>query len=698
MDARADHVGAGQDLGEAVTDDGSEGHFAAAQDGRSGADDRVGTAEGVRDVFDQLGVMVVAWEGPDHVAVAANEQYRRYVGREAFIGQPWGAVMPELEGQQFLEILDRVYSSGETHVATEWRFQIHRDDTDQLHEIYVDFTVTPRRDAEGATIGAVCSVVDVTDRVHERHEAALRTAHVQEKYEAVHDVVVELQRALLSMSLPVLPTATVAARYLVAAQDQAAGGDWFDAFVLDDGQLALVVGDVVGHGVAASAAMGQLRAVLEELLRTEGELEVVLGRLDAYAAHNATMRAATVAVVLLEPDTGKVVYGRCGHPAPLVVAEGGATRLLDVASGGPLGTGATRTLAHTSLAPGEVVLLYSDGLVERRGHSLDDGVRELGRIAADAVTNRRLPVGASASAADRVAELTMELMTRGGHEDDVTVLVAQRLTQRVEDLDLHLLATTESLHQVNASFGAWLGDLGLSPGDRFALELAVTEAVTNVIEHAYAVGRPGVLNLTASVLPTGGVSVRIGDEGRWQNPLSRRTSGGRGLLLMSQVVDEAEVLHPPQSANAPEGDRGTTVVLRHRAHRTAVMASGRSLVHDEGRAQELPGDAFEVDVDDTDEGPVVRLSGTVDLDTAERSRAALLGASRGGVRSLTIDLTRVAQLASAGVRALFEVREQLVANRKELVIVAEPGSPAAVVLELVGLPYHHPLPAPGQPA
>ena len=656
---------------------------------------RLGT---VRDVFDQLNVMVVAWEGPDHVAVAANEQYRRYVGREAFIGQAWSQVMPELEGQQFLEILDRVYESGETHVATEWRFQIHRDDTDQLHEIFVDFTVTPRRDADGATIGAICSVVDVTDRVHERHDAALRTANAQERYEAVHDVVVELQRALLSMALPVLPTSTIAARYLVAAQDQAAGGDWFDAFVLDDGRLALVVGDVVGHGVVASAAMGQLRAVLEELLRTEPELDAVLRRLDTYAAHSDSMRAATVAVVLLDADTGNVVYGRCGHPAPLVLAEDGTSRLLDACVSGPLGTGAEPSLAHTTLGRGEVVLLYSDGLVERTGHSLEEGVRELTRVASDAVTNRALPVGAAASTADRVAELTMELMTRGGHEDDVTVLVAQRLHQRVEDLHLQLTATRESLHQVNAAFGAWLAALGPSAADRFALELAVTEAVTNVIEHAYPVGRPGVLDVIASVLPTGGIAVRISDEGRWRAPAPTATTGGRGLLLMSQVVDEAEVLHPPQSANAPEGDRGTTVVLRHRAHRDAVMASGRSLVHDETHDGDVPRADFEVSVDDGDAGPVVRLTGTVDLDTAERARAALLGASRGGVRSLTVDLTAVVQLASAGVRALFEVREQLVANRKDLVIVAEPGSAAAVVLELVSLAYHDPDVAPSPTA
>jgi len=660
-------------------------------------DETAGTAEVVREVFDQLPVMVVAWEGPDHVAVAANEAYRKYVGRPGFIGSPWSEVMPEIRGQQFFEILDTVYTTGRTQVGSEWRFQIRRDDTDRLHEIFVDFTVSPRFGPDGEVIGSTCFVSDVTDRVHERHEAALRTEYAQERYEAVHDVVVELQRALLSMALPVMPTAHVAARYLVAAQDQAAGGDWFDAIVLDNGHLALVVGDVVGHGVGASAAMGQLRAVLEELLRTETELETVLERLDAYAGHSPSMRAATVAVMDLDPETGHAVYGRLGHPAPLVISEDGSVRHLDAASGGPLGTGAPHQLAHTTIAPGEVVLMYSDGLVERSGHSLDEGVAELAHVAADAVTNRSMPVGASAVVVDRVAETTMELMTRLGHEDDVTVLVLQRLAEPVAGLDLRLTATRDSLHQVNAAFGAWLAGLGASPADRFALELSVTEAVTNVIEHAYPPGRPGPLTVTGAVLPTGGVSVRVVDEGRWRSPDPESTTGGRGLLLMTQVVDEAEVIHPPQSAGSPEGSRGTTVVLRHHAHRVAVMASGRGVVEDD-LDDDRPLTDLEVVGREDDDGPVVSLRGIVDLETAERARAALLGASRGGVRSLTVDLTEVTQLASAGVRSLFEVREQLVANRKELVLVAEPGSAPAVVLELVSLPYHHPAPTRPTPA
>ena len=117
-------------------------------------------------------------------------------------------------------------------------------------------------------------------------------------------IVAVLQEALLPAALPVLPRARIAARYLVAGQEQAAGGDWFDAIPLADGSVALVVGDVVGHGVAAAAAMGQLRAVLTELLAAEANLGTVLERADAFAARTPALRAATLALAVLDPAGG----------------------------------------------------------------------------------------------------------------------------------------------------------------------------------------------------------------------------------------------------------------------------------------------------------------------------------------------------------------------------------------------------------
>ena len=201
-------------------------------------------------------------------------------------------------------------------------------------------------------------------------------------------IVAELQEALLPTALPVLPRVRIAARYLVAGQEQAAGGDWFDAIPLDGGAVALVVGDVVGHGVAASAAMGQLRAVLAELLAAEDDLGQVLRRTGAFAARTPSLRAATLALVVLDPAAGTLRYTTCGHPPPLVIGVDGKARYLEGTGTGPLGTGSPPVLASSTLAPGELVLLYSDGLVERPDRTIAEGMGELAVVAADAAANR----------------------------------------------------------------------------------------------------------------------------------------------------------------------------------------------------------------------------------------------------------------------------------------------------------------------
>ena len=199
-----------------------------------------------------------------------------------------------------------------------------------------------------------------------------------------HRWIVALQEALLPPALPVLPRARIAARYLVAGQEQSAGGDWFDAIPLAGGSVALVVGDVVGHGVAASAAMGQLRAVLTELLAAEADLGRVLARTDAFAARTPALRAATLALAVLDPASGMLRYTTCGHPPPLVISIDGAARYLDGTGTGPLGTGSPPALATSALAPGELLLLYSDGLVERPDRTIGEGMAELAEAAAGA--------------------------------------------------------------------------------------------------------------------------------------------------------------------------------------------------------------------------------------------------------------------------------------------------------------------------
>ena len=488
-------------------------------------------------------------------------------------------------------------------------------------------------------------------------------------------IVAELQEALLPTALPVLPRARIAARYLVAGQEQAAGGDWFDAIPLDDGAVALVVGDVVGHGLSASAAMGQLRAVLAELLGAEDDLGQVLRRTDAFAARMPSLRAATLVLVVLDPAAGTLRYTTCGHPPPLVIGVDGKARYLEGSGTGPLGTGSPPVLASAALAPGELVLLYSDGLVERPDRTIAEGMAELAVVAiaaADAAADRDADPGA----AERVCQLSVEVLTRTGHTDDITALAAQWLADPVPPLQLALPSARSSLTTARDSFANWLSRLDATADDWEALHLAMVEMVTNAIEHAYPREAPGIIELDASLGIDGSVTCLITDHGTWRPPDPADADRGHGLMVAGHVVDKLLVSHPAAG--------GTTVTLQHRLRRPAMLASGH-----QGEHAGYPAEpAFAVDISIT-AGSTARalVVGPVDISTADLLGRRLLSVSRGGTVPLVADLTGVTQLASAGVRVLYEVSEQLTVHGQELTLVAVRDSTAHLVLELVRLDH-----------
>ena len=517
--------------------------------------------------------------------------------------------------------------------------------------------------------------------------------------QSVRGIVAELQEALLPTALPVLPRARIAARYLVAGQEQAAGGDWFDAIPLDDGGVALIVGDVVGHGVAASAAMGQLRAVLAELVAAEKDLGEVLRRTDAFAARMPSLRAATLALAVLDPATGTLRYTTCGHPPPLVLGVDGTARYLAGTGTGPLGTGSTPVLASSVLAPGELVLLYSDGLVERPNRTIAEGMAELAVVAADAAANRSLThlsdeQGADPATAERVCQLSVELLTRTGHTDDITALAAQRLADPVPALHLSLPSERPSLTTARDAFADWLSRLDAAPDDWEALHLAMVEVFTNAIEYAYPRDEPGTIELDATLEIDGSVACLVTDHGTWRTPGPDDADRGHGLMVAGHVVDKLLVSHP--GPNGTAASRGTTVILRHRLRRPAILAPGhrgepaahpaepRFTVDTSVTADATPGTPA-----DTTAGATARalVGGPVDITTADLLARRLLSVSRGGTVPLVADLTGVTQLASAGVRALYQVSEQLAAHDQELTLVAAADSAAHLVLDLVRLEH-----------
>ena len=670
-------------------------------------DDKLGQLTGdaavVRDAFEQLPVVLMALDGPDHRLAAMNAAYRAFTGRSGVIGVAYRDAFPELAGQQVYELFDRVYATGETETGTEWRAQIDLG-PQGIREIFADFTVTPRRAADGSVNGLLIMATDVTGRVAEQRAARRRAADAERRNPAGRGIVAELQEALLPTSLPVLPRARIAARYLVAGQEQAAGGDWFDAIPLDGGCVALVVGDVVGHGVAASAAMGQLRAVLAELLAAEKDLGQVLQRADAFAARMPTLRAATLALAVLDPAAGTLRYTTCGHPPPLVIGADGTARYLAGTRTGPLGTGSAPVLASSGLGPGELVLLYSDGLIERPNRTLAEGMAQLAAVAADAAANRSLaPLSiehsADSAAAERVCQLTIELLTRtGGHADDITALAAQRMADPVPALHLSLPSERPSLTTARDAFAGWLSRLDVAADDWEALHLAMVEVFTNAIEYAYPPDEPGTIELDATLEDDGRVACLVTDHGTWRTPDPVEEDRGHGLMVAGHVVDKLLVSHPGSDGMATP--HGTRVTLRHRLRRPAVLASGRWGEH-AAHPAEPP---FTVDTAVTAgaaAGPAsgavagaasgaaaqALVGGPVDITTADLLARRLLSVSRGGTVSLVADLTGVTQLASAGVRALYQVSEQLAAHGRELILVAAAGSAADLVLDLVRLDH-----------
>lgn len=638
-------------------------------------DSRIGEAPVVRSVFDAMDVMACCWQGPELRLVAANAAFRYVAGRDDVIGRTVSEVFPELDGQLMNPVIERVYSSGRTEVGREWRVHWEHPASNRVEERWLSFVVTPHPDNPHWVLAYAN---DVTEQVMQREVEGRRAAEAQRRYEATRDVVVELQRALLPVELPVVPHLDIAARYLTASRDQTAGGDWFDALPLDDGRMALVVGDVVGHGVAASAAMGQLRAALELALTTAGDLGSAIARVDAFAAQKRPLRAATVGIVVIDPRTADMEYCLCGHPPPVVVCADGTTRFLHQSGTAPLGVGHHHSVMHRPLIAGDMVLLYSDGLIERPGRTMAEGYAEVAQVAADAVANRVLPTGAASSPAARACQLTVELLTRTGYDDDVTTLAVQLVAAPPPELSVSTIADDKGVTEAINGIRAWLADIDISDEATLAIELAVNEAIANVALHAYADCAPGPVRMTGKLQPAGVAEVSIGDDGQWRTPGIGDIGRGRGLAMMERLLDEVTIDH--DGAPRTTG-KGTVVTLRHKVSRPALVASTSP------GSSSLPVAAHSYRAECYDEPgrATLTVTGAVDALTADQFNADLSDAAQGGTVGLTVLLDKVTLLTSRGVRALYMIRDQLAAHQRPLTLVAASGSPAAVVLDLVGL-------------
>jgi anti-sigma regulatory factor (Ser/Thr protein kinase)/anti-anti-sigma regulatory factor len=519
------------------------------------------------------------------------------------------------------------------------------------------------------------------------------------------DVIVGLQHALLPAAVPVLPQARLAAQYQAAGNDCAAGGDWFDAVLIGDGMVALVVGDVVGRGLAAVAAMSQLRAVLSDRLAANPDVAGALAEADEFAVRTPGLRSATLAVLALDPASGAFRYATYGHPPPLVVDADGSARFLPTTRGGPLGSGMAPMLLPGVLGPDELVLLYTNGVLSRPGETASRAMADLAAAATDAASRRELAAGAP-HAAERLCQLAVELAAGSGSADDAVALAVHRLPEPAPALQLELPGTLAALRTARHALTPWLKQIGAGAADRTAIQLGVAEVLLNAVEHAYPADGAGLIGLDAALRDDGYVECRVTDHGAWRVP-GITSDRGRGLMMVEHLLDDVVVSHPPQVAGSPRGIRGTMVTLRHSLTRPPVLAPAAGpaafIAEDVPFSVVAGSDGGACDSAACDgaawhgaacdragsDGGTARAAvhGAADVFSAAELTRELLAISRGGTLPLAVDLTGVSVLASAGVRALFEVRSQLAAHHQPMTIVALAGSTTAFVLDLVQLSY-----------
>ncbi|MFG1883161.1 SpoIIE family protein phosphatase [Micromonospora sp. NPDC049102] len=357
-------------------------------------------------------------------------------------------------------------------------------------------------------------------------------------YEAEHRIATTLQHSLLPRSLPQLPGAVVASRYLPGSADVEVGGDWYDALVLDGDTLVLVIGDVVGKGVQAAAAMGQLRNALRAYLLEGFDPGESLSRLNRLVGSTEESSFATVLCLLFNPRSGRLRYASAGHPSPLLIRGDDVAFLHDRALGPPVGAipGVTYRTVEGELSPGSRLLLYTDGLIEDRQLGIDAALAQL-RVDA-------------AVPGEHVADLidaVVERVAGRPRRDDVAVLAVE--AAELNRFVLRLPADPTRLSVLRKRLEDFLVAHDVGETDLFDLTVAVSEAAANAIEHPV---HPAEAVITVKVaIEDRTVIATVRDTGQWRESTD---SGfrGRGLSLIKALGD----------LMVRRTDEGTEVTLR----------------------------------------------------------------------------------------------------------------------------------------
>ncbi|MEV6167865.1 SpoIIE family protein phosphatase [Streptomyces sp. NPDC051954] len=358
------------------------------------------------------------------------------------------------------------------------------------------------------------------------------------RYTREHGMAVTLQRSLLPRALPDQSALDVAYRYLPAQAAQGGvGGDWFDVIPLPGARVALVVGDIVGHGLHAAATMGRLRTAVDNFSTLDLPPDELLWHLDELVARidqdegsdgseegGAPVTGATCLYAVYDPASGVCTISRAGHLEPAVVHPDGEAEFLTVPGGPPLGLGGGLPFEVTvvRLAEGSSLVLYTDGLVEDQRRDIDEGLELL----------RRALTGPGRTP-EETCDATLDALLPDRQRDDIALVVARtrRLAaDRTAAWDVP--ADPSAVGRVRAAAGGTLQAWGLSE-EAFTTELILSELVTNALRHATA-------PIHVRLIRDRSLICEVSDGSSTAPHLRRAAStdeGGRGLFLVAQFAE-----------------------------------------------------------------------------------------------------------------------------------------------------------------
>jgi PAS domain S-box-containing protein len=382
----------------------------------------------------------------------------------------------------------------------------------------------------------------------------LAMQHVRQ-FELARDTSLTLQRSMLA---PTQLPQGFAVRYEPAVPPLEIGGDWYDVLPVGDDHIGIIVGDCVGRGLSAAAVMGQLRSSGRALLLTGAEPATLLEQLDSVAALIPDAFCTTVFVAILDTRSQMLTYSSAGHVPAVVAAPESQPQLLIDARSVPLAVQRDhpRPQATVGLAAGSSLLLYTDGLVERREEPIDAGIA---RVTAAMAQTIELPV-------DAVADALLEgLVPDAGYDDDVAIVLYR---DPGSPLSVEVDAIPVRLTDIRRRLTNWLVSAGVPEALAADIVLVVNEALSNCAEHAYRGREPGTMRLEAD-FEDGHLHIKVADSGSWKTPPTDPGTRGRGILLMRALSEHVDVDGTAE---------GTTVGMRFAVGKGGVPHDAHALV------------------------------------------------------------------------------------------------------------------------